>query len=354
MGTLKGSVSLRFGTDRFFNAQKANILMSNDSPSRACLADFGFMTTAPDPSQLMTCSAQLKGGTLMFMSPELFVPSKFGFTESKSTPEADIYAFGLVIHQVCDHDCGYPPFTYIFQVLTGKLPFPGLGMADIALNVVQGIRPPKPENASVIGFSDSLWSFVQRCWDGEMELRPKVAEVVSELGRATADWNGVMPPCAQVESVTSASLEPVLDFTTHCRFLAPPSPRLCPLNNGTGGVPGSSSGVVPENSTWTVSTSSEFLSAPSVQLTEASSAGTPEVVIKSSSESELGFVVRDAVVNDDCNLRSIRQTKDNRVWAPNVRAPPFQGHSPNNTPPQTDFSIVHHLSKYHVICVIGF
>ena len=91
-------------------------------------------------------------------------------------------------------------------------------MAEIALNVVQGIRPLKPENASAIGFSDSLWDFVQRCWDGQMELRPKVAEAVSQLKRAAADWDGVMPPCAQVESVVSASPEPVLDSMAHCKL----------------------------------------------------------------------------------------------------------------------------------------
>jgi len=189
--------------------------MSNGSPPRACLADFGFMTMVLDPSQPMSCSAQLEGGTLMFMSPELLVPSKFGFTESVPTSEADIFAFGLVIHQACDRNREYPPFTYIFQVLTGKLPFPGLGMAEIVLNVVQGIRPSKPENAPAIGFSDSLWSFTQRCWNGEMKLRPKVAEVVSQLGRATAGWSGVMPPCAQVESVVSATPDPVSDSMAH-------------------------------------------------------------------------------------------------------------------------------------------
>jgi serine/threonine protein kinase len=142
----------------------------------------------------MSCSAQLEGGTTMFMSPELLVPGKFGITDSVPTPEADIYAFGLVIYQVCEQDRGYLPFTYIVQVLTGELPFRGLRMGEIALNVVQGVRPTKPKNASAIGFSDSLWSFVQRCWDGKMELRPKVAEVVTQLERAAADWDGVMPP----------------------------------------------------------------------------------------------------------------------------------------------------------------
>ena len=158
----------------------------------------------------------------MFMSPELLMPENFGMTESVPTPEADIYAFGLVIYQVREHGGGYLSFTYIVQVLTGVLPFPDLRLGKIASSVVQGMRPPKPENASAIGFSDSLWSFVQRCWDGEMELRPGVAEAVSQLGRAAADWDGVMPPCAQVGGVASASLEPALDPTTHRRFLVLP------------------------------------------------------------------------------------------------------------------------------------
>jgi len=202
-------------TDSFSDVQQANILMSNGSPPRACLADFGFMTMVLDPSQPMSCSAQLQGGTLMFMSPELLMPSKFGSTESVPTPEADIFAFGLVIYQVCDQDRDHSLFTYIFQVLTGRLPFPGLGMAEIVMNVVQGVRPTRPENASAIGLSDPLWGFVQRCWDGEMPLRPKVAEVLSQLGRATAGWVGVMPPCAQVENVVSVTQDPMSDSMAH-------------------------------------------------------------------------------------------------------------------------------------------
>jgi len=51
-------------------------------------------------------------------------------------------------------------------------------------NVVRGVRPTKPENALAIGFSDPLWSFVQRCWNGGAKLRPKVAEVVAQLNGA--------------------------------------------------------------------------------------------------------------------------------------------------------------------------
>jgi len=85
--------------------------MSNDTPPRACLADFGFMTVVLDPKQPMSCSAQLEGGTMTFMAPELMVPSKFGFKDSMPTSEADVYAFGLLLFQVCKQDREYLPFT---------------------------------------------------------------------------------------------------------------------------------------------------------------------------------------------------------------------------------------------------
>jgi serine/threonine protein kinase len=78
--------------------------MSNDEPPRACLADFGFMAMVLDPSQPMSRSVQLEGGTMTFMSPELLVPSKFNTKDSVPTPQADIYAFGLVTFQVCEQD----------------------------------------------------------------------------------------------------------------------------------------------------------------------------------------------------------------------------------------------------------
>lgn len=74
--------------------------MSNDTPPRACLADFGFMTMVLDPDHPMSCSAQLEGGTMMFMSPELLAPQKFGVKNSIPTPQSDVYAFGLLIFQV--------------------------------------------------------------------------------------------------------------------------------------------------------------------------------------------------------------------------------------------------------------
>ena len=165
--------------------------MSKDTPPRAC---FGFMTVVFDPKQPVSCSAQLEGGTTTFASPELLAPANFGMKDSVPTQEADIYAFGLVIFQVCEQDRGYLPLTYIAQVLTGEIPFRGVRMGDFALNVIRGVRPTKSDNAPVIGFSYSLWGSIQHCWAGDMKLRPKVGEVVTQLERAAADWDGVMSP----------------------------------------------------------------------------------------------------------------------------------------------------------------
>ena len=71
------------------------------------------MTTVLDPGQPLSCSARLEGGTMAFLSPELWMPSKFGMNDPVPRPESDIYAFGLVIFQVCGQDREYWPFTYI-------------------------------------------------------------------------------------------------------------------------------------------------------------------------------------------------------------------------------------------------
>jgi hypothetical protein len=104
------------------------------------------------------------------------------------------------------------------QVLTGEIPFHGVRHTDLGYLVVQGLRPTKPGNASAIGFSDLLWSFVQRCWDGDMNVRPKVTEVVAHLENAATNWNGLMPPCIQAENIASGPQEGMSDSMQHCEF----------------------------------------------------------------------------------------------------------------------------------------
>ena len=84
--------------------------MSNETPPRARLADFGFLTAVHNPDHELACGANFEDGTNAFMSPELLVPSRYGIRDSIPTPEADIYAFGMVTFQVCDLDLRCRPF----------------------------------------------------------------------------------------------------------------------------------------------------------------------------------------------------------------------------------------------------
>ena len=81
--------------------------MTNDTPPKACLADFGFTTMVLDPQNPMSSSATLEGGTMTFMAPEMLAPSRFGLKSSTPTQEGDIYAFALVVLQVFELSCGH-------------------------------------------------------------------------------------------------------------------------------------------------------------------------------------------------------------------------------------------------------
>ena len=93
--------------------------MSNDTPPRACLADFGSMTMVLDPHQPMSCSVQSEGGTIAFMPPELLMPSEFDIKNPVPTTEADVFAFGLVILQVRHKVHVFLLLAHTIQVLTG-------------------------------------------------------------------------------------------------------------------------------------------------------------------------------------------------------------------------------------------
>ena len=47
--------------------------------------------------------------------------------------------------------------------------------------MLNGSRPTKPQNAPAIGLSDSLWDFIQLCWDSDRTRRPTAAEVLECL-----------------------------------------------------------------------------------------------------------------------------------------------------------------------------
>jgi hypothetical protein len=46
-----------------------------------------------------------------------------------------------------------------------------------------GEKPERPEDPETIrkGLSEGLWLLFNRCWDKEVEKRPSIDEVISEL-----------------------------------------------------------------------------------------------------------------------------------------------------------------------------
>jgi len=58
----------------------------------------------------------MEGGTTPFTAPELLVPQKYDKKDATPTTEADVYAFALVIIQVCGQNFGRLPFIHIFSL----------------------------------------------------------------------------------------------------------------------------------------------------------------------------------------------------------------------------------------------
>ena len=161
-----------------------NILITNETPARACLADFGLSTLTPSaPGGMTTTTA---GGTPLYMAPELLNPGKSGKTNSRPTQPADIYALGMVI----------------YEVLTGFDPFfdQQYGTFQLVCLVVGGTRPTKPDNTEEIGFGNGTWELVKECWREKATKRPTVGRVLAHLARVSASSEVQLRPMASEQA----------------------------------------------------------------------------------------------------------------------------------------------------------
>ena len=148
-------------------------------------------------------------------------------------------------------------------------------------HVLRGKRPDKPGNAPAIGFSDSLWDFTQRCWDGRIGSRPEAGEVVTHLGEAAIEWDGLMPPYVQTDNVASCSEEETSD-SEFGEFETLPHPLYCPPSNSTDKLFLSSSSGFPESPVESETGSRLFnrTSSPPTQRDEQSQKGSREAIAK--------------------------------------------------------------------------
>ena len=144
-----------------------NILISDSTPPRAVLADFGF-------TRVTTLSARASSkevGTVSFMAPELLLPTKFGLEKGVPSKEADVYALGMTV----------------YQALTGKWPFFPRREAEVMHAVISGERPPKPENAEGIGMTEVVWDLLTRCWREDKTTRLAIAKVLKKFREVTGE-----------------------------------------------------------------------------------------------------------------------------------------------------------------------
>ena len=147
--------TLLFLDSRFL---EANVLV--DRKRHARLADFGLATITSDPAYFTASLSSVNGGTIGWMSPELL-------SEDNSRPNqhSDCYALGMVI----------------YEILSGKAPFPGCRDFIVIQRVLRGEHPERPEGEQ---FTDDVWRTLECCWLPHPEDRPGIEAIFECLGRA--------------------------------------------------------------------------------------------------------------------------------------------------------------------------
>ncbi|KAF9647924.1 kinase-like protein [Thelephora ganbajun] len=158
------------------NIRATNILIANESPPRACLSGFGFISVPEEEHPASEAPDTSQGVKWRYLAPELIHPSRFGLKFVKSSKEADVYAFGLLV----------------LEVLSGKVPFHGTKGVHLVCSIVNGTRPTKPKNATMIDLSDPMWELLQACWDGDRLQRPRMQHVEVQIGNAAVRWESSM------------------------------------------------------------------------------------------------------------------------------------------------------------------
>jgi len=121
------------------------------------------------------------------MSPELFYPENFGLTDSHPTKHSDCYALGMVM----------------YEVLSGRVPFPCHNICAVVAKISKGERPGRPRGAGGKWFTDDVWGVVQRCWAPRRDHRPKIGDVLQCLEEASRFWIPLSPGKVAVPSTTN-------------------------------------------------------------------------------------------------------------------------------------------------------
>lgn len=145
-----------------------NVLL--DDNLNPLLCDFG-LTRILDWDYNASSSVFLNGaGSWRWLAPELMRENGL-----RKTHESDMYAFGITVS----------------EVLTGKTPFSGCIVPQLANPVIEGVRPaPLPDQREGQDFN-LLWKVAADCWVADYSKRPSAEDVVHTLTRAGRNsWLG--------------------------------------------------------------------------------------------------------------------------------------------------------------------
>lgn len=140
-----------------------------DRNGHARISDFGLLRIISDKTNFVTSITDLEGGTLQWMSPELLDPERFNLKDSRPTRQSDIYALGMVVH----------------EVLSGRPPFPRCKDAVVIQKVMGGERPQRPQGSRGARFKDGIWEMLELCWKAERDDRPSLITLLQCLEGAT-------------------------------------------------------------------------------------------------------------------------------------------------------------------------
>ncbi|OJA08542.1 hypothetical protein AZE42_02442, partial [Rhizopogon vesiculosus] len=126
----------------------ANILIDNGR--RACLTDFGLGSIrGPIQGSAFLGTSSDAPGAIRWTATELVAKDV-----ERPTIHSDIYSFGSVA----------------LQIATGKVPWSEFeDEFDVVVKIGRGLVPLKPEDCDI---KDSLWEFIQQCWEFIPEDRP--------------------------------------------------------------------------------------------------------------------------------------------------------------------------------------